>query len=111
MQDLSKQFEVTLVRHKGRQLQAKSALGKLVIEHPQKRVFVRNINPEPGTQAAAIEQIGYLPDRPGASIIWDPYKLEQIGGAPGLCEFIEAEAQRLKALGEFVEPDPAGYGG
>lgn len=90
-------FRVELRRHIGLM---SSELGTIPVEHPQKIVLVYPPEVPPGHPIC--KQVGYLADVDGSPLLWLPEIKEE---APGkLQEWIEAEAYRLRAAGEFVDP-------
>jgi hypothetical protein len=74
-------------------------------EHNQKLVLVHVPNPSPG--ARSVVQCGYLQDVTDAPLLWLPEVVAEM--PPQLVEHVEAEANRLKAAGEFVDPPEAEF--
>ena len=91
-------FRVELRRHVG--YMYVQGMGMLPFEHPQKMVLVYPPKPEPG--APILQQVGYLPDADGASLLPLPEIWEEM--PQGLRDWISEEAERLKQAGEFVDP-------
>ena len=101
MSEWSNDFRVELRRHIG--VSNKPPFGLLPVELAQKRVLVYGPNLDRPIEC------GILPDRAGAPLLWLPERRETVKDTPGLVEWIEGEALRLKAAGEFVDPPPASY--
>lgn len=99
MPDYSK-IRVELRRHIGYMHTAE--FGVVPVEHPQKYVLYYLPNASPGE--SPIRHAGYLADIEGATVAWFPHIRAKAEKVPGLIEYIEAEAYRLKDAGEFVDP-------
>ena len=94
MADFSK-IRVELRRHVG--VMYSTEFGMMEIEHDQKIVLYSIPDPLPGESPT--RQAGYLPDAEDSVLLWLPHIREKAEQVPGLVEWIESEAYRIKAEG------------
>ena len=90
-------YAIRLVRHIG-QKWSPALNAMLDIEHDQKVVMIWC-----PSDIVRVLELGILPDKTGAKLLWNPFRKEEIDEAPGFADWIEKRADAEKKAGRFYD--------